>query len=604
MRGYTSRIEIGFTLLTRIGLYPAGAIDGRDAPAVAAALSSTGLGGDPGFWIAIAISIALSLAASFLLPKLTRPNLTGRYGFDNLVTQQNTQLPLPDILGAVTVAGNSPFITLVDKSQTLGGADPTQQHANQIVILGSGPISQFDANGVISTINGLAYSDPYYYGSNPDRGVALNPPQDEADCVTGTINGDANRSSVTFYDGSYDIAVPVDIRAQFDRGFPLYGFSGCAYHVYRLINSNKFPSFNLNTNVAGRLVRQYTSGGFTTTAVSGESLAGADGSKVRFKLANWDVAAVSSITVNATAYNPISTSAQSGNVYKLNATKGYVEFITAPAAAATVLISYTFYPRIFSNNPADLLVYLLTDILRGKGYDPSKINFTRAVALQTYCAAIVTWQTANGPITGPRYTCNYAIDSRKPLQDHLKAVLDSCYGYLFISGGQFVMKARAQDTAVMDFNASSILAGSFSSEMIDRSIRANRVHVFYHSANALNAETETVREDVSDQVARATRGQGDNGIVESTLKVPSIDNESQAERFGEQILREQVTSRWTCQFTTNIQGLALEPGDLITVIHPSRPTWSQKVMRIEQASYDPQDRLILTCTEYFDGAYI
>ena len=602
--GLESRINTGTQLLERIGFSVAGVVSPKDVGRLGLALRDPNLG-DAVSALLIIVSIALSAASSFLLrPKLGQMrNQNGRYGFDQLFTQTSSELPLADVLGCVTMAGNSPFQSLIDKSQTVGLTDTTGQKVNKVVILGSGPVSGYDATGILTKINGLQINNPFFYATSPDRGLQLNPNQAKDEAVDGTIGADTNRSSVTYYTGAHDVSVPVDVRAQYDRAFPVYGFSGCAYMVFRLINSVRFPSFNLTTNISSRLCRQFDATGFTVTTVTGESLTGANGSKVRFKLANWDIKDVSSLTVNGTSYNPISPAAQTGNVYSPNQLKGYVEFMTAPPSSATISITYRYYPRAFTQNPVSHLVYLLTEPGRGKGFDESKIDWPRADSFQTYCDQTVTWSSSSGTFTGPRYTCNYAIDFRKPIQEHIRAVLDSCYGYLFISGGKFVLKARKAESAVQDFDSSGILEGSFSSDKIDRTQRCNRINVFYHSAETLNAETGIVRDDVADQQARANRA-GDNGVVEETLKVLSIDNQAQAERFGEQILREEAGTRWTCEFKTNIRGLALEPGDVITVTHPSQPPWQQKLFRIEELNYDENDRLALKCSEYFDGAYI
>jgi hypothetical protein len=185
---------------------------------------------------------------------------------------------------------------------------------------------------------------------------------------------------LTTYLGTHDISVPVDIRASYDRNFPIYGFSGCTYLVLRLIDSTKFTNFNMLVPLAGRYFRLFNSSGFITGTLTGESLAGADGTKVRFKTTYPDIKSVASVTVNGTAYTEMSAINQSGNVFNLNKTKGFIEFLTAPAAAATVLITYTAYSQTgaVERNPAMHLVFLLTDKWHGKGYDESKINWVAA----------------------------------------------------------------------------------------------------------------------------------------------------------------------------------------------------------------------------------
>ena len=52
------------------------------------------------------------------------------------------------------------------------------------------------------------------------------------------------------------------------------------------------------------------------------------------------------------------------------------------------------------------------------------------------------------------------------------------------------MKARASDTSVFSFNEGNILRDSFSSQLVDRTDRPNRIKVFYHDQTAYNSETE------------------------------------------------------------------------------------------------------------------
>ncbi len=611
LNGFQSRTDIGYTLMRRVKLAPVGAISHRNAEAVALALNDPVIK-DGGWGIALfIISIALSAASAFLMPKpklALQRNQSGVYGFDQLITQASPQIPLPDVLGAVAIAGNSPYSEPIDKSQSV--TDPTQQKINKVVILAGGPIWDTTYNGSTILINNIAYNDPYFH---PSGGLVLNPTQDEANAVMGNIGTDSNRPSVTFYPGTPGITVPVDIRANYDRNFPVYGFNGCAYFAFRLINSTLYPQFNMIVRISGRLCRQFDNNGFITTAVVAEQTAAGDGTTVRFKLANIDIAAVTAVTVNGTAYTLMSASNQTGNVYWLNKTKGYLEFDTAPAGGATILVTYSFYPRAWTRNNASHLVYLYTEPIRGKGLNASQIDWARAVTLRDYCDGLVFWSSSDRSVMEPRYQCDYSIDYRQPIQDHIQAVLDGCYAYAFLSNGKVVLRPRGADTAVFDFNESNILVlnnnpeqtakSSFSSEDIDRSTQFNQVAIFYHDAGLYNAETGITRNDENDQRLCADAA-GNLGINDTTLHMPAVTSQTQAERIGEQILREYVNTEWISELTTNIQGLALEPGDLVTVTHHSQPTWAQKQMRIEELSLDDQDRLTLKVSEYFAGAYI
>jgi hypothetical protein len=598
VQGCESRIDNGLKLMRRLKLYPAGWLAASETRNVVAALGDPKLG-----WVQVVllvISIGLAVASYALQPKLSRQgNKYGRYGFDALVTQQTPEIPLADLVGAVVVAGNSPYTSQAEKG---AGGTASSQKANKVVILGSAPFEEIDYQTGLK-INGLSWSDKYFKDGTAIEGIYIDPAQTKDAAVTGTIGADSNVPSVSLYTGAHGITVPVDVRAQYDREFPIYGFSGCGYLVFRLIDSTKFQNFNVTCRVKGRKCRTFNTSGFIVTTASGESLTGADGTKVRFKLAFEDVISVSSLTVNGTGHSEISAGAQTGNVYQLNRTKGYVEFLTAPAAAATITITYTYYPRAWTQNPASQLVYVLTEAGRGKGFDGSRIDWDAAVDMRDYCDADVTWSGANGSVTEDRYRTNYAIDFRKPIQEHIQAILDGCNGSLFLSGGKFVMVARTTGSSVFSFTEATILADSFDSEMLDRSERANRIKLLFHSDESHNAETEVIADDLADQRAREDR-MGNLGVVEANLKLPAVTIQTQAERLAESALREQVGLRWMVEFTANIKGLALQPQDVIDVTHSSQPAWSAKLFRIDHLSHDENDRLVIQASEYVESAPI
>jgi len=599
VRGCTSRIDASMKLIQRLGWDIAGIIPVQYASRAVAALRDPALGG----WetvVLLLISVALSAASAFLQsrPKAGQfRNQSGRYGFDQLFTQTSTTLPLADILGRVTVAGNSPYQSLIDKTQPV--SDATQQKTNKLVVLASGPIEGFESDGNLVKINGLPYDNSYFHAS----GFALNPTQDKANAVDGTISGESNRPSFTAYDAAHDIEVPVDVRAEYDRNFPIYGFNNTAYLVFRLIDSTKFNQFNLTCTVKGRQCRTFDEDGFIVTSIAAESLAGADGSKVRFKLAHPDIKEITALTVNGTSYSAVTEDLQHGNVYRLNATKGYLEFLTAPAAAATISVDYDYYPRAWTQNPVDHVIYLLTESLRGKGLPESKIDWSRAVDAWEYCAEEIIWENDYGTYVGPRFTSNYALDYRKPLQEHLRAVMDAFYGYLFISNGKFVIKPRRAEASVFNFDDSSILRDTFSSEQLDRSQLANQIRVYYHSLDTLNAETEVVKDDAADQSDQEPYI-GNNGVRSETYRMLAVDSKQQAERLASIILGENVQCKWVASFKTNLKGIALEPGDIIGLTQASQPSWSNKLFRIEDMSWDEKNHLEIRASEYSEAAYV
>ena len=601
LRGLPSRVDDGLTLTRRLHLQPVAALKPGEVGALTLALADSKLG-DAVTWILLAVSLVLSLVSALLMPKLARfGNKYGRYGFDALLTQTSTEIPLPDLLGQVVVAGNSPYTQLSDKNLS---STASQQRANKIVILAAGPVYLVDDADFGITINGLTYSDKYFKNGTDYFGFFVNPDQTKAEAHTGTIGSDTYVPSMTIYDGGHAISVPVDVRANYDRTFPVYGYAGCAYVVFRLIDSSKFQSFNVTARVKGRLCRELNTSGFITGSTSAVPIGTGDGSTRRFKLLWEDVIAVTNLTVNGVSFTEISASNQTGNVFYLNRTKGYVEFPdTIPGSTHAIVGDVEYYGRTWTDNPARHIAYLLNEIGRGNGFDESKINFDSFGAAQTYYEDTVTWPNANGTVSGARYTTNYAVDFRKPIQEHLRALLDACHSVLFVSEGKFCLKPVQDAASVFSFDESNIIRDSFQAELVDRAEKANRIKAFYHSAETFNAETEAVREDISDQLAREART-GNGGVVEENLKFPAVDSQGQAERLAELFLRGEVQSRWQCSFKTTIQGLALEPQDVVSVTHSGHPTWAAKLFRVEDARLDQEGRIELQLSEYFAGGEI
>lgn len=609
LAGAGSRIENGWVLLRRLGFEPVGTIAAEDTDRLARALADPELG-----WttvILLVLSFALSYAISYLSSSATTSasdattatTVSGKYSANTggLATAKTAEIPLPDILGTVVVAGNCVYQQLPIKDHATTNSPP--QAWNQVIVLESAPSHSLDYASL--QVNGLSYQDSSFHSGSNMTGIALNPGNaDQA--VIGNINGDTYVPSVTLYHGSYGTTVPVDPRAGGDRSFPVYGFSGTSYLVFRLFDSSAFASFNVTIRVKGRRCRKFDEDGFLRTAVSGESLTGANGSKVRFKLAQTDIAAVSAITVNGTAYAAMALGAQTGNVYHLNKTKGFVEFMTAPAAAATILVSYTYFPRAFTQNPALHIVYLLTEPRRGKAFPEDRIDWAAAVEARDYYDETVAWTDTSGVASVPRYQTNYSIDTKKTVQDHLQVLLDACHSALLLVSGKFILTPIKDGTSVFSFDTTTIMVddsgdSTFKASLQDRASKANRVKLSYYSEDTLNSQTDVIADDEANQAARSGRA-GDSGVVETDLTFYAVTNYAQAARLAETLVREYVNSNWLWTWKTNIQGLALMPGDLVDVTHPSIAAAAKK-MRIESLEYDENDRLTLTASEYVENAY-
>jgi hypothetical protein len=595
LNGFRSRIDNGPALLGRLKLVPAGWLSSSES-AIQDALACVGAGAGIAAQLVIA---AIAIAASYAISNAMQPSFTarrGKYSVDALLTQQSPRVPLPELLGSVVVAGNSVYRQLPDVNDLV---DSTAAKWCQIVVLSSAPVSEIDFTTGLK-IKGLSWEDRAWHNDNL-QGISLNPAQTKAEAITGDIGADTKVPSMTLYDGSYGISVPVDIRAQYDRNFPIYGMAGCAYLVGRWIGSVVFANFNLTCRIRGKFCRQFDAVGFLRVRATDNLTSGA---ATRYKLTNEDIACVESISEGLTLWTEISATNQSGRVYFLNRTKGYIEF-PDQKPAASFGVTYTYYARAWTQNPASHIIHLLTDSIQGRGFDESRIDWASAYEFAQFCSASVDWSGPNGVIISERCQTNYAVDEKKPLQDHLQALLDASQCMLVLANGRFSLLKRTAGSSVFSFDSSNILvdengASTFSVEIVDRASKPNRVKVAYSSEDNLDSVTSVVADDLTDQESRAARA-GNGGIVESEIELAAVASASQASRLAAIFLGESAV-RKIFKWKTTVQGLALLPGDLVDVTHLALGV-TAVLCRIESLEHATDDIISIVASEYPTSVY-
>ena len=606
------RLDKSLDLLARVGLRAVGCVPLGDTARLGRLLAI------PSLHEPITIILGVLAIVSLVLSIVLMPNLAaygstrGRYGFDGLVTQNTAEVPLPDVLGRVWCAGNIIYQALTDKTGEV--TDPAEQKTVSIVVFCAGPVSGY---GLLNLrINGNTYDSNVWFSKTAATdyttgfffdlgGLQLTT---RAEVWDGTILSLADRPSITMRSAVLDIPgsrpeiVPVDLRAKYDRGFPLYGLNGCAHGVFRLVDSRKYSQFNVIALVQGRKVRLFNASGWLTTTVTNENLGALwDGSRKYGVLAFPDVVSVASVTVNGTSHVEMDATHQTGNVYRLNREKGYLEFLTAPAAAATVLVTYTYYQQDWRTTPTHHVLHLLTNERYGLGKPASKIDWASFHSAQSYFVETVDTPTPSGTVSDYRYTTNYTVDRRRPALDHLQALLDACTSVLLVSDGKLKLKPIRNATSVYSFDADSILRDSFKVSFLDQSNAANRLKVVFNDVDNFSAQTAVFAEDVADQEAR--REEGLEPILEKSLHFPAVTGWAQAYRLAQQRLAMELGRTWTVEFTTNLIGLALEPGDTIDLTHPAMPAWDNQLARIDEVSHDENDRLVIKASQYVELPY-
>lgn len=605
------RLDKSTALLDRVGLHAVGCVPLGDTARLGQLLAVPSLN-DPVSIIMAVIAVVSLILSIVLMPNLAAYGSTrGRYGFDGLVTQNTAEVPLPDVLGRVWLAGNIVYQALTDKTGEV--TDPAEQKTVSVVIFCAGPVTEFKE--VALRINGNAYDANVWYSKTVSGSTvtgfyfatAASELLTRADSWDCTILGYTDRPNLIVRDaqtiqGARPWVVALDRRVYYDRAFPLYGFNGCAHAVFRLVDSRKFSQFNVTALIKGRAVRTFDENGFITATASAETTGSAwNGSRQYAIAVNPDIIEMTALTVDGDPYDEMDATHQTGDVYRLNRDVGYAELLTPPPTSSVVLLTYTYYVQAWTTNPAAHLVWLLTAAKYGLGQPASKLDWPSFDEAQQYFAESITTPTPLGSVTGARWATNYTVDRRRPALDHLQVLLDACTSVLLLSDGRLKLKPIRNSASVYAFDADSILAGTFKVQFLDRADSANRIKVVFNDVDNFSAQTAVIAEDVADQEARTE--EGNEGVVEKSIHFPAVTGWAQAYRLGQQRLAMELGRSWTVEFTTNLLGLALEPGDTIDLTHPAMPTWAGELARVDEIDHDELGRLVVRASQYVELPY-
>lgn len=277
-------------------------------------------------------------------------------------------------------------------------------------------------------------------------------------------------------------------------------------------------------------------------------------------------------------------------VYDRNTYPGGMPLITADVNGKLLYDPRTTITG-FSSNPALAIRDYLTNGRYGRGVDPSMIDDQSFIDAANHCDESVS--TPAG--TQARYTCDGPVNvDSKPI-DNLRALLSSCRGYLYYSGGKYKLKCEKADTPVsFTLNEDNIL-GAWSITGASKRTRFNRVRArFYDAAGYYQPSIFT-------QESPTYRTQ-DNGLVlETSLELPYTVNAYTAQQLAQIAMKR---SRFGLQvsLTATVAATQLEIGDVVPVTH-STPGWVSKLFRVAQVELLNSDEVSLTLIEYDATAY-
>ena len=271
-----------------------------------------------------------------------------------------------------------------------------------------------------------------------------------------------------------------------------------------------------------------------------------------------------------------------------------------PTITADLKGTKVYDPRtsttVWSDNPALCIRDYLTNTRYGRGIDTSLIDDASFTAAANYCDTTVNI----GGATVKKYTCNGIVNTSQGSIGILKQLLTSCKGFLVFTGGKYKLIIDKVETAAFTFSEDNII-GEWKVSLGSKNSQFNRIR-----ANFINKNKQW-QPDIAVVESTALRTLDNGELLEKTITLPYTTDIDRAKMITT-ININQSRQKISCEFTSTIEALKAEVGDVVYIKH-STVGWQYlnasagKKFRIIKMALQNNDEVRVTAVEYADGSY-
>lgn len=262
----------------------------------------------------------------------------------------------------------------------------------------------------------------------------------------------------------------------------------------------------------------------------------------------------------------------------------------------------------YSENPAMIVRDFLLNRTFGAGHfiTANMLDEDSFKEVADYCDEIITSTDGAGrSITEPRYRLNIVVNEKQTYLETLQNMLACFAGFLVFTNGKVALKIEKADSAVYSFTDDNIIADSLSYKADSTADSPNRYLVKYIEPNLNWTAVPVIVEDLVGQAASPI---GRGKIISKDVQLVGVTSQSQASRLGK-IYRDLVRlCPVTMTFRTGMQGMHLEPGDIVLVSHKmilegkEVDLFKEMPVRILQIQ-EGDGEYTLTCRQYNASIY-
>jgi hypothetical protein len=218
----------------------------------------------------------------------------------------------------------------------------------------------------------------------------------------------------------------------------------------------------------------------------------------------------------------------------------------------------------WTDNPAWILYDLLTNTRYGLGryVDSDDINKWELYKIGRFCDGV----DANGVFEGvpdgrgglePRYSCNIMFKSDEKIFDSIQLISKLFRGQTFFRASEVSFSDERIKSPMATFNNNNVKDGAFNYSNLRRDQQFNTVEVSYLDRFENFTPKVEVVEDEEDIRSR--------GVFKQRVDGLGVTSRSMARRIGQHLIYKTIKENQRVVFTSGLEALLCQPGDLIIV---------------------------------------
>lgn len=218
----------------------------------------------------------------------------------------------------------------------------------------------------------------------------------------------------------------------------------------------------------------------------------------------------------------------------------------------------------WTDNPAWILYDLLTNTRYGLGryIESEDINKWELYKIGRFCDAVDSNGNFEGVPDGrgglePRYSCNIMFNSDEKVFDSVQLISKLFRGQTFFRASEVSFTNERIKSPIATFNNNNVKDGAFNYSNLRRDQQFNTVEVSYLDRFENFTPKVEVVEDEGDIRSR--------GIFKKRIDGLGVTSRAMARRIGHHLIYRTIKENQRVAFTSGLEALLCQPGDLIIV---------------------------------------